>query len=370
MAELQEVFALHWDSYKASHPTTFQQQKTARAIISCRTAKLGGHIDACGECGHERPSYNSCRNRHCPKCQTIRRDQWIQDRLDDILDMPYFHVVFTIPDCLHELFRSNERQTYTALLRAAADTLLECAADKRHLGCKIGFTGVLHTSGQNLSYHPHIHTIVCGAGIDEHGSLQKTKNKFFIPVKVLSRVFRGKLTQALKELHLTIRGADDPKRVADLIDVSWQREWVVYAKKPFRDAACVIEYLGRYTHRTAISNSRILEVNEGGVTFKWRDCRDHNKMKVMTLDPNEFIRRFLMHVLPSGFMRIRHWGFLANNGKRGRLDHLRRLCGMSLSREVKLTGFELACRLVGRDITACPTCGASLHPRPLEVLLC
>ena len=370
MAELQDVFALHWDDYQATHPVSFQQEKVAHAISVCRTAELGGHIDTCGDCGHERISYNSCRDRHCPKCQTVKRDQWVQNRTDDLLDTSYFHVVFTIPDCLHELFRSNESTAYTALFRASADTLLECAADKKHLGAKIGFTSVLHTSGQNLSYHPHIHAVVCAGGIDVHGNWRQSGHKFFLPVKVLSRVFRGKLTEMLKNLPLTIRGEADSKRVRDLIDMSWQTEWVVYAKKPFRDAACVIEYLGRYTHRTAISNSRILSVNNNEVTFKWRDYRDNNKMKVMALTAHEFIRRFLMHALPSGFMRIRHYGFLANNGKRERIERLRCLCGMRPRQTEKLTGYELACKLAGRDIAKCPRCGGTFGLRPLDILLC
>lgn len=370
MAELQDVFALYWNDYRETRPPTYQQQKTAEAIISCRTAELGGHIDTCDECGHERPSYNSCRNRHCPKCQIVRRDQWVQNRTDDLLDSSYFHVVFTIPDCLHELFRSNESKTYAALFRTSADTLLECSRDPKWLGAKIGFTSVLHTSGQNLSYHPHIHAIVCAGRINDYGMWRESGHKFFIPVKVLSRVFRGKLTEALKNLPLIIRGEDDPKAIADAIDMSWGTEWVVYCKKPFRDAACVLEYLGRYTHKTAIANSRILKVEDGEVTFKWHDYRDGNKMKEMVLAANEFIRRFLMHVLPQGFMRIRYYGFLANNGKRERINCLKRLCGMTPRVTEKLTGLELACKLVGRDITKCPACGGGLHPRPLPTRLC
>jgi hypothetical protein len=370
MAELQDVFSLHWQDYRECHHTTLTQDKAADAIIACRTSALGGHIDSCDSCGHERISYNSCRNRHCPKCQSVRREEWVQKRCDDLLDTSYFHVVFTIPSCLHELFCSNEKLAYKALFKASADTLLECAADEKRLGAKIGFTSVLHTSGQNLSYHPHIHTIVCAGGIDGRGSWRESGRKFFIPVKVLSRVFRGKLTEALRRLPLTIRGEDDPKRVADIISLSWESEWVVYAKRPFRDAACVIEYLGRYTHRTAISNSRILKVDGESVTFKWRDYRDGNEVKVMVLAASEFIRRFLMHVLPLGFMRIRHYGFLANSGKCERIACLRALCGMAQLDTKKLSGFEIACKLAGRDITKCPLCGEGLRPRPLPVPLC
>ncbi len=370
MAELQDVFVAGWDSYLSHRAVTFQQEKAARSIMDCRTSALGGHVEVCDECGHERISYNSCRDRHCPKCQTVRRDQWVQGRLDDLLDCPYFHVVFTVPECLNVLIRSNQDKAYAALFRASADTLLACSADPRHLGAKIGFTSVLHTSGQNLSYHPHIHTVICAGGIDSRGSWRQSKTKFFIPVKVLSRVFRGKLTDALKHLDLTVDGQDDPKRVADIIASAWEREWVVYAKRPFLDAACVVEYLGRYTHKTAISNSRILDAGKADVRFKWRDYRDGNKVKVMVLATEEFIRRFLMHVLPAGFMRIHHYGFLANNGKRERIGRLRRLCNMKPPATKKLTGLELACRLVGRDITKCPSCGCDLHAKPLPALLC
>jgi len=370
MAELQDIFIDYWDGYRECHPVSYQQAKAAHAIRACRTGVLGGHVDTCDDCGRELVSYNSCKNRNCPKCQTVRREQWVQARFDDLLDTAYFHVVFTFPDCLNELFRSNEQECYNALFRATADTLLECAADEKQLGCKIGFTSILHTSGQNLSYHPHIHAVVCAGGVDNNGRFRQSSHKFFIPVQVLSQVFRGKLAEALKKLHLTIRGEDDPKRVSDIIDLSWEKEWVVYAKKPFRDAACVIEYLGRYTHRTAISNARILKVDGGKVTFRWRDYRDNNKEKVMVLDAMEFIRRFLAHVLPQGFMRIRHYGFLANNGKKERVALLRRLCGMAPILGARLTGFQIACRIVGRDISKCPSCGGTLHPRTLPVLRC
>ena len=370
MAELQDVFVLHWDDYRLRHEVSFQQEKVARAVMACRTAELGGHVDTCDNCGHERISYNSCRNRHCPKCQSVKRDQWVQDRYEDLLDAAYFHVVFTFPDCLNELFRSNERSCNSALFRATADTLLECAADKRHLGCKIGFTSILHTSSQNLVYHPHIHAVVCAGGIDRHNRWRQSGNTFFIPIKVLSRVFRGKLTEALKKLPLLIRGEDDPKRIADIIAMSWEKEWVVYAKRPFRDAACVIEYLSRYVHRTAISNERILKVEDDTVTFKWRDYRDGNKVKVMTLSSTEFIRRFLLHVLPKGFMRIRHYGFLANNGKKERIARIRCQCRMAPFQTVRMTGLEIACKIMGRDITRCPLCGGILQAHALPVLLC
>jgi len=370
MAELQDVFTSHWDEYAKSHPVTFLQDKTAGAIMSCRTALLGGHVESCEVCGHERISYNSCKNRHCPKCQAVARESWVQARSSDLLDVPYFHVVFTIPECLNELFRSNEKACYDALFRASADTLLECAAEARYLGAKIGFTSVLHTSGQTLSYHPHIHAVVCAGGLDKRGRLRQSPKKFFIPVKVLSRMFRGKLIEALKGLSLTIRGTDDPWRVADIIALSWEHEWAVYCKKTFKDAACVIEYLGRYTHRTAISNSRIIGFEGGKVTFKWRDYRDNNNMKTMALATDEFIRRFLMHVLPAGYMRIRHYGFLANSGKRVRLEHIRCLCKMAPRKDARLSGYEIACKLVGHDIARCPLCGGTLRARLLSRTLC
>lgn len=366
MAELQDVFALHWGDYLGAHAPTWVQGKAAEAIMACRTAKLGGHMDVCAECGCASPSYNSCRNRHCPKCQSVRRERWVADRIGDLVDVPYFHVVFTIPSCLHALFRSNERECYSALFRASADALLELAADPGRLGARVGFTSVLHTAGQNLSYHPHVHAIVCAGGLDRSGGWRQSGSRFFLPVKVLSRVFRGKLAEALGSLPLTIRGEDDPKAVADAISLSWESEWVVYCKEPFRDAAGVIGYLGRYTHRTAISNARILAVDGESVTFEWRDYRDGNRVKAMALAADEFIRRFLMHVLPHGFMRIRHYGFLASNGKHGRIARIRRMIGTGAPVPGKPTGFEIACRLAGRDITKCPHCGGDLVPLPIR----
>lgn len=366
MAELQDVFVCHGDTYRKSNPYTFEQQKCIDALTKCRTKALGGHIDTCHECGYEHISYNSCRNRHCPKCQGVKGIQWVEARSVDLLEIPYFHVVFTIPSSLHVLFRSNEKQAYNALFRASADTLLECACDRRHLGAKIGFTSVLHTSGQTLSYHPHIHTIVGAGGIDRCRNWKQSKSSFFIPVKVLSALFRGKLLDALKGLPLTIQGRPDPKRIADIIDTAWKTEWVVYVKEPFKSAGCVVEYLGRYTHKTAISNARIVALDNEGVTFKWKDYRDNSKIKMMRLSAHEFIRRFLMHVLPAGFMRIRHYGFLANKGKKKRIEGLRRLRGMRPPEIVVHSGLEIACRLAGRDITKCPKCNADLHPHPLR----
>ena len=361
-AELQDVLQRHWDDYAAARPVSAVQAAAAEGIMACRTAVLGGHADVCDDCGRESVSYNSCRNRHCPKCQSVKREQWVQARMDDLLDTPYFHVVFTFPDCLNELFRSNEAAAYSALFRASADALLEMSADSRRVGAGIGFTSVLHTAAQNLSYHPHVHAIVCAGGIDKEGRWRQSGRRFFLPVKALSRLFRGKLTDALRSLPgLTIRGLDDPKAIADAIDAAWGAEWVVYCKQPFRDAACVAGYLGRYTHRTAISNSRILKVGGGQVMFKWRDRRDSNKEKVMTLGAGEFIRRFMMHVLPKGFMRIRHYGFLANCGKQARIARIRRLIGMKAARRPRLGGFEAACRLAGRDISRCPVCGGELR---------
>ncbi|MCL2826989.1 MAG: IS91 family transposase [Eggerthellaceae bacterium] len=369
-AELQDVLASCWDGYAKAHGVSYAQDKAAHAIMSCRTAALGGHADVCDGCGHVRVSYNSCRNRHCPKCQSVRREQWVGSRVGDLLEAPYFHVVFTVPECLNELFLSNEAECYGALFRASADALLECASDARRLGAVPGFTSVLHTAGQTLAYHPHIHAVVCAGGIGKGGRWKASGHKFFVPVKALSRVFRGKLTEALGRLPLTIRGEEDAKGVADAISASWEREWVVYAKKPFRDAACVIAYLGRYTHRTAISNARIISCEGGTVTFRWRDYRDGNAMKVMALPAEEFVRRFLMHVLPTGFMRIRHYGFMANNGKKGRLARIRSLCGMAPRQAAAPTGFEVACRLAGRDVSKCPVCGSPLRKAPLPVRLC
>ncbi len=306
-------------------------------------------MDICPNCGDTRISYNSCRNRHCPKCQTLSKERWIDARKADLLNVEYFHIVFTVPQDLRSIIYANQKNCYNLLFRCVAETLKELSANKKYLGAAIGHTSVLHTWGQNLSFHPHIHCIVPAGGLTKHGFWQHSRKKFFIPVKVLSRKFRGKFLSLFKE-----QIPDVEKR---LIDVCYQKNWVVYCKPPFKTAACVVEYLGRYTHRVAISNNRILKLENGSVTFKWRDYKDSNHMKKMTLSASEFIRRFLMHVLPHGFMKIRHYGFLSSRGKQFKLPICKQLTCTSTVVKVKLSTEELITKILGRSPFVCQSCG-------------
>ena len=254
---------------------TVQQRKALLAIKLCRTSAMGGHMDECPECGFQRPSYNSCRNRHCPKCQTLLKERWIENQSYDLLNIQYFHVVFTVPAELNPIFLSNQEKLYRLLFSCAAETLTQLAWDKKYLGAQIGCIEVLHTWGQRLDFHPHIHCIVPGGGLNKIGQWVSSRKKFFIPVKVLSRMFRGKFLSALKTMKLVFHGTaeqyENPRDFLNLVDRCYRKEWVTYCKPPFKNSSGVINYLGRYTHRVAISNNRILNVRKGQVTFKWRD---------------------------------------------------------------------------------------------------
>lgn len=363
MLELQDIFAQHAELYQMEHRLSPDQQKVIRAIQNCRTATLGGHMDECDECGFVRVSYNSCRNRHCPKCQTLTKERWIEARKDDLLNVGYFHVVFTLPNLLNPVAYQNPRVVYGILFKAAAETLSELAVDPKYLGAQIGFTGVLHTWGQNLMHHPHLHCIVPGGGLTSCGKWVNSRKKFFIPVKVLSRKFRGKFLHYLKQDKLEFYGStvhlQKQSQFQDWMSSLYQKEWVVYSKPPFKNAGYVVEYLGRYTHRVAISNHRIVKLEDGMVTFKWRDYKDNNKQKEMTLTANEFIRRFLVHVLPTGFTRIRHYGLLSPRNKATKLKQCKRLTKTAVRSKpmLKLPALDFLEKLTGRDFTLCPCCG-------------
>ena len=316
-----------------------EQRQVLRAVRRCRTAELGGHVQRCDDCGHQRIQYNSCRNRHCPKCQAMARAVWLEKRESELLPIPYFHVVFTLPHELGPLALQNKRVVYGLLFRAAAQTLLEIAADPKHLGARVGCLMVLHTWGQNLMHHPHVHAVVTGGGLSPdgtrwiHGRQSRRRKPFFAPGKVLSRVFRGKFLDALKrafrsgelEFHGRLKPLDDPAAFEQLLNTAVRHDWVVYAKRPFSSPACVLKYLARYTHRVAISNRRLVALRDGRVSFRYNDYADQRRSKVLTVSTTEFLRRFLMHTLPSGFVRIRYYGFLANRFRRQRLARCREL---------------------------------------------
>ena len=365
MPEVQDVFCEYGDAYESGHAMTYQQQKAFRAIRLCRTSALGGHVDECPECGYQRPSYNSCRNRHCPKCQMLMKERWIENQSYDLLNIQYFHVVFTVPAELNPIFLSNQEKLYRLLFSCAAETLTQLACDKKYLGAQIGCIEVLHTWGQRLDFHPHIHCIVPGGGLNKIGQWVSSRKKFFIPVKVLSSMFRGKFLAALKTMNLDFHGTakqyEDPRDFLNLVDRCYKKEWVTYCKPPFKDSSGVINYLGRYTHRVAISNNRILNVRNSQVTFKWRDYSDGNKEKVMTLSAMEFIRRFMLHILPKGFMKIRHYGLLGNRNKTKKLTLCKRLTNTPIRPKEKLPTRQLIQKLIGHDISTCPVCGTLLR---------
>jgi hypothetical protein len=300
---------------------TWLHVKVLLAILRCRTSLLGGHLDACLQCGYQAISYNSCRNRHCPKCQTNARDQWLDARSHDLLPARYVHVVFTLPHQLAPLALQNKRQIYNLLFRASADTLLEVARDPRHLGAEIGFFSVLHTWNQQLLHHPHVHCVVPAGGLDpDHARWIRSPHRFFLPVKVLSRVFRGKFVAGLRKLyhrrqlnfHGSLVSLHAPQAFQAMLRSLFRTDWVVYSKRPFGGAQHALHYLGRYTHRVAISNHRLVSLDAGRVTFRWRDSAHKNKQRLMTLTVDEFLRRFLLHLLPPGFVRIRYFGLFAH----------------------------------------------------------
>src|SRR5690606_18995300 len=295
--------------------------------------KLGGHAYSCHTCGHYQVSYNSCRNRHCSMCQGVNKEVWVDKRKKDILNAPYFHVVFTMPEQLHGVIYHNQKLLYDLMYKAVAETLTELSADEKYLGAQIGFFSVLHTWGQNLHYHPHIHTVVLAGGLTNNNRWRSTSKKFFIPVKVLSKKFRGKYLYYLKqyyqenqlEFYNDLEIYKDPKQFQKLIDECYDLDWYSYTKRTFGGPVAVMKYLGRYTHRIAISNQRIFSVTEDTVTIGVKDYKDHNKEKQVTMKTIEFIRRFLMHVLPQGFVKIRHYGLLANRNRKNKLAICRKL---------------------------------------------
>jgi Putative transposase/Transposase zinc-binding domain len=318
------------ERYRAS--LTWPQGKVLDAIARCRTAALGGHRDQCSNCGHQAISYNSCRNRHCPKCQTSARDQWLGRRQQELLPVGYYHLVFSVPHKLVPLMWQNKRLLFALLFEASASTLLEVAADPKHLGAQTGFLSILHTWGQTLQPHPHIHCVVPGGGLSsDHSRWLTSRSHFFLPVKVLSRVFRGKFTAGLRRAfhgnRLKFYGECLPlaseKAFAAFLRTLFQQDWVVYAKPPFGGPEHVLHYLARYTHRVAISNHRLVTVDDSHVIFRWKDYAHGSKPRTMTLSCEEFLRRFLQHVLPRGFPRIRYFGWLANRKRKELLPRCR-----------------------------------------------
>lgn len=383
--EVADIFRQCGPDYRKSHRMPRNQRRAMSAIEACRTSLLGGHKDECDTCGHLKISYNSCRNRHCPKCQFLRKEKWIEARAEDLLPIQYFHVVFTIPTELNPLVLSNQKVMYNLLFRSVSETLVALSNDPKHLGARIGFMGILHTWGQNLMGHPHIHCVVTGGGLSPYEDHWVSCRKgFFIPVKVLSALFRGKFLDYLKRSYESeelifpgiIGHLREPHVFEGFRRQFYHKKWVVYCKPPFNGIEGVLQYLSRYTHRIAISNHRLLKLEDGKVSFLWRDYSDGDKEKIMTLDADEFIRRFLLHVLPDRFVKIRHYGLLANRRRKDNIALCRELLGSckteTKDKDTPLTWQEHLLKISGVDVTKCPVCkkGTMVRVEVLHPLRC
>jgi hypothetical protein len=364
--EVADVVRATGDAYRASHRLSFQQERVLGAIASCRTAALGGHRAQCDHCGAVRISYCSCRNRHCPKCQTLAKQRWLERQCADLLDIDYWHLVFTLPHELNALAQSNPRVIYRLLFKSASQTLLEFGRNPRWLGGELGVTMVLHTWGQRLDQHIHVHCVVTGGALSEDGERWiAAKPGFLFPVRALSAVFRGKYLEALAlahrrgELHFAGSTAPlaEPAAWRELLATLKANDWVVYAKPPFAGAEQVLSYLGRYTHRVAIANHRLVRFENGEVRFRWRDYAHGNKSKVMALSAVEFLRRFLLHTLPAGFVKIRHYGLLGNRCRHRKVARCRALLAQPAPEPHEPESAEaMMRRLTGIDIQRCPVC--------------
>jgi hypothetical protein len=372
--EVAEIFRAHGAKYRRSHCLSPDQLKAMHAMEACRTAKLGGHLYLCDQCAHEVPAYNSCRNRHCPKCQSLSQARWIRKRKERILDVQHFHVVFTLPRELRRLAFQNRGRLFELLFRASAHCLLQLGRDPKRLGVQLGVTTVLHTWNRKLGFHPHVHCVVTAGGLAVEGSDRwiHANHRYLFPIKVMAKLFRGKFLDGLRKLFETgelrldgsCRELRDPQAFRILLDSLYRKDWIVYCKPPFGGTKGLFDYLGRYTHRTGISNHRLTVVTDSQVTFHTKDDQQE------TVAPEEFIRRFLLHILPSGFVKIRHYGLLASRNVNTRLDRARQLLGGDsdadpIKNDDWLTHLKI---LTGIDFLQCPRCQTGrLHPRAVPV---
>ena len=384
--EVADILRQHGAEFRRRHQLSIRQDVALRHIEDCRTKALGGHKDTCESCGHVRISYNSCRDRHCPKCQSLKKAEWLHKRKARLLPVRYFHVVFTLPHKLHAISLGNKRILYDMLFAAAAQTLQTIAGDEEHLGAQVGFTAILHTWGQNLQFHPHLHCVVTGGGLSaDRTRWVSARAKFLLSVKVLAELFRGKFLAALKAAYSggklafakSTEAYQEPKVWKRLINELYPLKWVVYAKPPFGGPEHVFRYLGRYTQRVAISNHRLVSLEAGKVSFHWRDYADRQKKKLLTLDALEFLRRFTLHILPRRFVRIRHYGLLAASNVEKKLVIARQILdsrpqeknALPSPPDVELSGpwYERLFLLTGEDVFACTVCERGrLIRTPLE----
>lgn len=381
--ELADIFRRHGPGYRKTHPMPLQHLRIMRAIEICRTPALGGHVEQCGQCSYRRVLYNSCRNRHCPKCQSLARAQWLEARKAELLPVEYFHVVFTVPEPIARVAFYNKAVVYNILFRATSETLLTIAGDRRHLGAGIGFFAILHTWGQNLQHHPHLHCVVPGGGLSADGEKWiGCRPGFFLPVRVLSRLFRRLFLEMLEKAYHNgqLRFFADLEQLPNsrqlfqqYLQPSRETDWVVYAKPPLGGPAQVLEYLGRYTHRVAICNQRLLAMRDGQVSFEWKDYRDRdrNSYRTMTVTADEFIRRFLQHALPPAFQRIRHYGLMANCHRQGKLALCRKLLSLPIAELLPNPRRDHRDRyetLTGQSLRLCPQCKTGVMAR-IEILV-
>jgi hypothetical protein len=378
--EVAQIFRLYGEEYRQEHRLSRPQLRAMRAIETCRTAALGGHVDQCEQCGARTIRYNSCRNRHYPKCQSLDKERWLEQRRGELLPVPYFHVVFTVPHELNPLALANPKWFYDLLFASASQTLLEIAADPKHLGARIGVLAVLHTWSQTLELHPHLHCIVPGGGLSLDGQnwVSTSRPDYLLPVQVLAALFRGKFLAGVKASQKAGRlilpePFQDTAHFQTLIDRLYHKSWVVYSKPPFGSPEQVLAYLARYTHRVAISNPRLIRLDGGRVTFTYKDYSQGGRVREMTLQVEEFIRRFLLHVLPESFVRIRYFGLLANRHRKQNLARCRALLtGQPVAEAASPPAAQedwraRLMRLTGRDPTVCPVCGRG-HLRRVEEL--
>ena len=369
--EVADIFRHHGEAWRrdnAGH-VSLAQLRVMSAIEVCRTAALGGHVERCEDCAHTRIAYNSCRNRHCPKCQWMAAQAWLEAREAELLPVPYFHIVFTLPAAIGAIAYQNKAKVYGLLFKAAAETLTTIAADPKHLGAKIGLTAVLHTWGQNLDHHPHVHCIVPGGGISLDGKRWvPCRPGFFLPVRVLSRLFRRLFLEGLQALHAAgelqffsnLAGLKEPDAFKAYVAPLRKIEWVVFAKRPFAGPTQVLAYLARYTHRVAIANGRLVALSAGNVSFRWKDYRQDGNSKVMRLAAGEFIRRFLLHTLPDGLHRIRHYGLFANGHRADMLNLCRTLLDMPSDTTRPNNSDEGDQANAAADLHICPCCGGRM----------
>ena len=373
--EVADVFRCHGPAYREAYNLPLAILKAMSAIESCRTSRLGGHVDKCDACEHIRISYNSCRNRHCPKCQSLAKERWLAARTKELLPVSYFHVVLTIPDDLNPLVLVNQKVLYSILFKAGSETLLELGKDPRHLGAEVGLIAILHTWGQNLMDHPHLHGIMPCGGLSQDGKewlfpkKSSGKKPFFVHVNVISELFKRKYLDYFKEAYRKgalkfvgkIEYLREGQEFQAFLDTLYHKKWITYCKRPFGGPEQVLEYLGRYTHRVAISNERLVGMDNGKITFRYRDYRDGDQVKQITLDAFEFIRRFLLHILPDNFVKIRYYGLFNNRNRKAKIRLCKEILGASTDDEqetaVPESWEELFTRLTGIDPRICPCCG-------------